>query len=81
MRSDHDTLYAEQMDRRLARRMDRDYAAFERQMARREKARELVGQLCREGRTVFYCWPVGGRYFESTSESAVVDRLIRTGRA
>lgn len=65
------------LDARIARRQ----AAEHRHLVRLEKlealAAPMVGELCREGRTVYYCYPAGGRYFESPSESAVIDYLIR----
>jgi hypothetical protein len=67
----------QQLDTRQSRRM----ASENRYLCRLEKleakAEPMVGELCREGRTMYYCWPVGGRYFESVSHSAVVDYLIR----
>ena len=38
------------------------------------KAEPMVGELA-SGR--FYCYPPGGRYFESGSRQAVLDYLIR----
>lgn len=56
-------------------------AAEHRYLCRQEvlelKAAPMVGELCRDGATVYYCWPAGGRYFESPSHSQVVDYLIR----
>ena len=37
-------------------------------------AAPMVGEL---SSGLFYCFPVGGRYYQSTSHSAVVDYLIR----
>jgi len=56
-------------------------ATQDRQLARLErlekKAAPVVGELCRAGKTVYYCWPVGGKRFESDSHTKVVDYLIR----
>ena len=42
-----------------------------------KKAAPMVGELCREGRTIYYCWPVCGKKFESASHTEAVDYLIR----
>ena len=56
-------------------------ATQDRQLARLErlekKADPMVGELCRAGQTVYYCWPVGGKLFESGSHTKVVNYLIR----
>jgi hypothetical protein len=50
-------------------------------MERRWKAaEEMIGELCREGRAVFYVFPVGGKYREG-SRSNLVDFLIRNNYA
>lgn len=65
------------LDAREARR----FAAEHRAMCRAEKleaeAEKMIGELCRDGETVYYCWPAGGRYFESESHTAVVGYLVR----
>lgn len=33
---------------------------------REDKAEEMLGQLQRDGKTVFYVWPHGGKYREGT---------------
>lgn len=33
---------------------------------REDKAEEMLGQLQRDGKTVFYVWPQGGKYREGT---------------
>ena len=59
----------------------RRFAAEHRYLCRLEKleakAAPMVGELVREGATVYYCWPAGGKYFESASHTAVVDYLTR----
>lgn len=42
-----------------------------------KKAEPMIGELSREGRTVYYVFPAGGRYFESQNETECVDYLIR----
>ena len=44
-----------------------------------DKAAPMVGELCREGKPVFYAYPAGGRYFESASKQEVVSYIIRNG--
>lgn len=67
----------QQLDAREARRFAAEHRAMCRAEKLEAKAAPMVGELCREGRTVYYCWPAGGRYFESASHSEVVDYLIR----
>lgn len=69
------------LDQQLNASHNRRLAAEHRYLCRLEKleakAKPMVGELCREGRTIYYAFPVGGRYFESISHTAVVDYLIR----
>lgn len=39
----------------------------------------LIGQLCREGKTVYYFFPAGGKYKESNSEVEIMDYIIKQG--
>lgn len=39
----------------------------------------LIGELCREGKTVWYFYPAGGKYFESASWVVVAERIIKEG--
>ena len=67
----------QELDTRELRRLraeDRALSRFEKLEA---LAAPMVGELCREGRAVYYCFPAGGRYFESASHTEVVDYLIR----
>ena len=70
-----------QLDALQARRMACEHRFLVRLEKREAAARPQVGILMREGREVFYCWPQGGRYFESPSEQTVIDRLIRNNYA
>lgn len=67
-----------QLDNRQSRRM----AAQDRYLARLEKreqaADRFIGELVREGRTVFYVYPAGGTYREG-SHGDLVQFLIRNG--
>lgn len=49
-------------------------------MDRRERdAAPMIGELCRDGRTVYYVRPAGGRYRESGSYTDLVGYLARNG--
>ncbi|OCJ11481.1 hypothetical protein A6U87_27455 [Rhizobium sp. AC44/96] len=66
----------QQLDARQTRRMKSERRFLER-MERRELAAEaMIGELCREGRTVFYAWPQGGKYREG-SRGELVSFLTR----
>lgn len=56
-------------ERRHVERLDRLDAA----------AAPFIGELCREGRTVYYVWPAGGKYRESDDYSALAQYLSRIG--
>jgi hypothetical protein len=66
----------QQLDASQARRM----AAQDRFLARQEKrenaADERIGELMRNGKTVFYVFPVNGRYREAATRGDLVQFLI-----
>ena len=67
----------QQLEAHQARRMatkDRFLVRLER---REVAAQPQVGELMREGKMIYYCWPHGGKYSESPHEQPVKDRLIR----
>jgi hypothetical protein len=70
--------------RQLEARQNRRMAAEDRFLARMEKreakAEKMIGELCREGVTVYYVCPVGGRYSEGT-RGELVSFLIRNNYA
>jgi hypothetical protein len=41
-----------------------------------DKADAMIGELCRDGRTVFYVFPVGGKYREG-DRAGLINFLIR----
>lgn len=41
-----------------------DDKAYARLCKRMDKAEGMIGELCRDGRKVFYVFPVGGKYRE-----------------
>lgn len=54
----------------------RHYRADDRYMAKMEKAETMVGELCRDGKTVYYIYPAGRRYREG-ERGELIDFLIR----
>ena len=65
-----------ELDARQSRRMaaqDRYLARLERREAAAEK---LIGELVRDGMTVYYVWPQGGKYREG-EHTALIAFLIR----
>lgn len=66
----------ERAERRVHAMLRRDGAAYLKRGQREEAAQSQIGELCREGRQVFYVWPVGGRYREGPPLK-LIDFLIR----
>ena len=54
------------IDAKAEAKLDRQY----------DKAEIMVGEVCREGKTVYYIYPIGGRYREGPKHE-LVDFLIR----
>jgi hypothetical protein len=69
-----------QLDANQSRRMKAQDRYLGRRELREADAAQMVGELCREGRTVHYVYPVGGRYREG-SEGALINFLIRNNYA
>lgn len=70
----------QQLEARHNRRMANEARFLERIEKRERAAEEMIGELCREGRTVFYVWPQGGRYREG-SWGELIGFLIRNNYA
>lgn len=68
------------LDARMARRLAAEHRHLVRMEIREAAAEPLIGTLCREGREVFYVYPVGGRYREG-SHGDLVAFLIRNNYA
>lgn len=68
------------LDAKFARRMKAEDRYLERLEKREEAAEQRIGELCRNGKTVYYVWPVGGRYREG-SWNDLVAFLIRNNYA
>jgi hypothetical protein len=64
------------LDTRVDSREDREYATYQRLAKREGEAEEQIGELTRDGKTVFYVWPAGGKYREG-SRVELVSYLIR----
>jgi len=71
----------EQMERMLENRFSRRCLAEDRAMSRRERlearAEKMIGELCRDGRTVYYVVQTNGKVREANWKSDLVDFLIR----
>lgn len=71
----------EQMERMLENRFSRRSLAEDRAMSRRERlearAEKMVGELCRDGRTVYYVIQTNGKVREANWKFELVDFLIR----
>ena len=68
------------IETRTDTRANRDYAAYLIRAKREEAAEELIGSLIRNGETVLYVWPAGGRYREG-ARFDLTDYLIRNNHA
>jgi len=64
------------MDRQLEINAARHHAADMRYLDKLDLAYTMIGELCREGKPIFYVWPIGGRYREGT-QGELADFLIR----
>jgi hypothetical protein len=69
-----------QLDAKQSRRMKAEDRYLGRLESREADATAMVGELCRNGRTVHYVYPVGGRYREG-SEGTLINFLIRNNYA
>lgn len=65
------------LESRQNRRMANESRWLDRRLALEAKAEKMIGELCRDGKLVYYVYPEGGRYKESTSFFEIVDYLIR----
>jgi hypothetical protein len=64
-------------DNRRARNEDR---AWNRICAEFDRAEPMIGTLIRDGKTIHYVWPVGGKYREG-SKADLINYLIRNNHA
>jgi len=65
---------------RHARRVRSDDRAWSRFCARSDRAEVMIGELVREGRTVHYIFPVGGKYREGHRIN-LMDFILRNNYA
>jgi len=66
-----------QTDGNHNRRMANEARFLARRETLEDKAEKMLGELNREGKTVYYIFPEGGKYQESQSASKLIDFLIR----
>ena len=66
-----------QIEANHSRRMANQHRALVRAERMEAKALPMVGELCREGKTVYYFAPIRGRYFESAHQYDVCAYIIR----
>ena len=64
------------LDAKQSRRMHAEDRFLDKIERLTKKAETMIGEICREGRAVFYVFPVGGKYREG-SFCELVDFLIR----
>lgn len=69
--------FEEILEGKHSRRLKMEHRMLCRQERDEEKAKLMIGQLCREGKTVWYVYPVGGKYKESMNYYDLVDYLKR----
>jgi hypothetical protein len=72
--------FDQRIDARDAARQRRESKAHDRLVAREEKADAMVGELVRDGRTVHYFYPAGGKYREG-NRLDLVQFLVRNNYA
>ncbi len=71
-----ETTLDEQLDARLRRILKTDDRYMTRMDRRWDDAQAQIGNLCRDGKTVFYVMPQGGKYHEGDWHH-LIDFLIR----
>jgi len=72
--------FEEILEGKLTRRLKMEDRTLTRLEKREEKAERMVGELTREGRTVCYVWPQGGKYREGP-RADLIDFLVRNNYA
>jgi hypothetical protein len=70
----------QQLNGNQNRRMANEARYLAQSERREDAAREMLGELCREGKTVYYAFPVGGKYREGT-RGELINFLIRNNYA
>lgn len=65
------------LDGREIRRFKNEARAVARLDRLEEKAEQMIGELCREGRTVYYVVKSNGKIREAASKWELVDFLVR----
>jgi hypothetical protein len=72
--------YDAHLDARQSRRMHAEHRYLVRIERREAQAQKMIGELMREGKTVYYVAPIGGRYCEGT-QADLINFLIRNNYA
>ncbi|HRQ48462.1 MAG TPA: hypothetical protein PK725_16020 [Rhodocyclaceae bacterium] len=70
----------QQLEARQARRMAAEARFLEQREKREQAAEQMIGELCRDGKTVYYVWPQGGKCREG-SVSELIAFLLRNNYA
>ena len=70
----------EQIDARVIRRFKSEDRFLRRIERRENEAEAMIGELCRNGRTVYYVYPAGGKYKEGSRQDLIA-YLLRKGYA
>ena len=70
----------QQLEARQARRMAAEARFLEQREKREQAAEQMIGELCRDGKTVYYVSPQGGKYREG-SVSELIAFLLRNNYA
>ncbi len=68
------------LNARESRRLAAEHRYLERMELREEQAEKMIGELIRNGQTVYYVCPPGGKYREGTFED-LISFLIRNNYA
>lgn len=63
--------FDELMERRIDARIRRDDRQAEKIAKREDKAERMIGELVRNGETVHYIFPEGGKYREGTKADLI----------
>jgi hypothetical protein len=66
-----------QLNAREKRRFTLEAKADEVLQRREKVAQAMIGQLVREGKTVYYAWPVGGKYMEDGDEVDLLYKILK----
>jgi hypothetical protein len=66
-----------QLNAREKRRFTLEAKADEVLQRREQVAQKMIGQLVRDGKVVYYAWPVGGKYVEDKDEIDLLYKILK----